>query len=374
MVVRAALGRRWGAALLGVALACSVVLSGCALWARPLSGDSVSRADAAAGALQQAYYMNGRWRGAGYWQNAQGLWVVLDQYQRTHAQVWKVDIAQVYKANSQHGRIGNYLSDYVDDEGWWALDWIRAWDLTGDAGYLKTAEATFADMASTWGGTCGGGVWWNHKKTYKNAIPNELFLLTAVELHERVPGDTAYLGWAEKEATWFQQSGMINGQGLVNDGLGVTCLNNGGNPWTYNQGVILAGLAELGQVTGNAADLALARRIGDAAVAHLVTPEGVLYERGCEPGGSCGGDGALFKGIFVRYLWWLYRYAPEPQYKQLLAVSTEAIWTKDRGAEGTFGLHWSGPPTALVTVQGNISAVMALTSTATELPTVARRV
>ena len=359
--------------LVGLAVACAVAVSGCALGARTLSAGSVARADAAAAGLQQVYWVNGRWRGASYWQFAQGLWVVLDQYQRTHGQQWKDDIAQVYKSNSQHGQIGNYRSDYVDDEGWWALDWIRAWDLTGDPAYLNTAKDTFADMAGTWDNTCGGGVWWNHRKTYKNAIPNELFLLTAIELHERIPGDTEYLGWAQKEAGWFQQSGMINSLGQVNDGLGVTCINNGGNPWTYNQGVILAGLAELGHVTGNAADLALARRIADAAVAHSVNQNGVLYEHGCEPSGSCGKDGALFKGIFVRYLWWLYHYAPEPQYKRLLTVSTDSIWANDRTSDGTFGLHWSGPAPAIPSAQEDISAAMALTSTATALPTPPRR-
>lgn len=36
-----------------------------------------------------------------------------------------------------------------------------------------------------------------------------------------------YLNWANKEWTWFNSSGLINNQFLINDGLS-NCKNNGG--------------------------------------------------------------------------------------------------------------------------------------------------
>jgi predicted alpha-1,6-mannanase (GH76 family) len=38
---------------------------------------------------------------------------------------------------------------------------------------------------------------------------------------------------------------MINGDGLINDGLNAQGENNGQATWTYNQGVILGGLVAL---------------------------------------------------------------------------------------------------------------------------------
>jgi len=361
---------------LAVGLTVAALVCGCAV-SSPAPATPAARADAAASALMQNFYQGGRFQGAGYWQNAQGLWVILDEYQRTHAPRWAQDIAQMYLANSQ-GATGNYRAAYVDDEGWWAVDWIRAWDLTGNPAYLRSAKEVFAHMASDWGGDCGGGVYWNHTDTYKNAIPNELFLQVATMLHEVTPGDSgpnSYLAWAKKEAGWFLSSGMINQAGLVNDGLTSTCRNNGGTPWTYNQGVILAGLAELYHITGDRQYLQAAERIAGAATAHLVDGTGVLYEEGCEPRDTCGADGALFKGIFVRSLWWLYRYDPRPQYLALLQRSTNALWGQDRTPLNTFGLHWAGPaPMALMaSVEEDISATMALTATATSLPTPPRR-
>ena len=41
-----------------------------------------------------------------------------------------------------------------------------------------------------------------------------------------------YLNWATTEWQWFESSGLINSQSLINDGLtNDTCQNNGGTVW-----------------------------------------------------------------------------------------------------------------------------------------------
>eukprot|EP01048_Picozoa_sp_COSAG05_P026518 COSAG05_NODE_7281_length_833_cov_1.297003_1_plen_117_part_00 len=67
---------------------------------------------------------------------------------------------------------------------------------------------------------CGGGIWWSTKHSYRNAIANELFLVTAAKLGRR--------DWASKQWRWFNASGMINADSLINDGLSQTCQNNHG--------------------------------------------------------------------------------------------------------------------------------------------------
>jgi predicted alpha-1,6-mannanase (GH76 family) len=87
---------------------------------------------------------------------------------------------------------------------------------------------------------------------YKNAITNELFLTLAVLLHQRNPAG-GYLTWAQREWDWFSSAGLIGPDGLVNDGLTAACQNNGGTTWTYNQGVILGGLAACSRSPATAA-------------------------------------------------------------------------------------------------------------------------
>ena len=99
-----------------------------------------------------------------------------------------------------------------------------------------------------------------------------------------------YLDWAMKEWQWFQSSGMINSQNLINDGLtNDTCENNGGTVWSYNQGVILGALTELARATSDDSYITTAKTIADAAIANLTDASGVLHDP-CEP--DCGADGS----------------------------------------------------------------------------------
>ena len=157
-------------------------------------------------------------------------------------------LANTFDRNSKK----NFLNEYYDDEGWWALGWAGAYELTHEARYLEMAELIFADMAGGWDDTiCGGGIWWKKPKQYKNAIANELFLSVAAKLASLTPDAqkrATYLDWAQREWKWFAASGMINSENLVNDGLDAACHNNHRTTWTYNQGVILGGLTVLAKV------------------------------------------------------------------------------------------------------------------------------
>lgn len=117
--------------------------------------------------------------------------------------------------------------------------YMRSYDVTGNWQYLQTAESIFADIAKAYNTTpCsggGGGVWWDRAETYVNAIANELFLDVAAHLANRAgPRSWYYLNWAKKQWTWFQNSGLINSQHLINDGLtNDTCKNNNRTTWSY---------------------------------------------------------------------------------------------------------------------------------------------
>ena len=169
----------------------------------------------AVAALQRRYGAGG-YRATRSWQSANALDATIDYMRASGSPDFLADLNETFRAH--HGR-DNFLNGYYDDEGWWALTWINAYDLTGNAAYLGQAKDIFADMTGGWDGTCGGGIWWSKARHYKNAIANELFLQVAVALHERAPGDTFYANWAQREWAWFQGSGMLTGSHLVIDGL-----------------------------------------------------------------------------------------------------------------------------------------------------------
>jgi len=102
--------------------------------------------------------------------------------------------------------------------------------------YLEMAKFDADYMYEYVDNVCGGGIWWNIYRNYKNAITNELYIYTAAALHNRIPGDTKYLNQATTMWNWFKGSGMINEDNLINDGLRDDCSNNRQTTWTYNQG------------------------------------------------------------------------------------------------------------------------------------------
>lgn len=106
--------------------------------------------------------------------------------------------------------------------------------MTGNRKYLTAAQAIFADMDKAYGTTPCGGLWWDKQKTYVNAIANELYIDVAAHLAVRLPeqGGGRYLDRATEAWDWFLESGMIDGQWNINDGLdSATCENNGKTVW-----------------------------------------------------------------------------------------------------------------------------------------------
>ena len=290
----------------------------------------------------------------GWWNSANTITVLANESRALKTRRYELAIDNTFQNASTAEHTQNFLNDYNDDEGWWALAWVDAYDLTGKQKYLAMAETIFTDIAGQWEtGTCGGGVWWSKKTRYKNAIANELFLELAAALANRaatVEEKQKYLDWAEREWAWFHASGMINAQNLVNDGLDSThpdaCANNGRTTWSYNQGVILGGLVELYKADRDPALLPEAQAIAHAAITHLVNANGILVDRSVS-----GGDAPQFKGIFLRNLMALDAAAPDPAYKSFAQANAESILANDQDAASDrdapkgplWGALWQGP-------------------------------
>jgi len=293
--------------------------------------------------LQSWYTQNtGLYQTTGWWNSGNAITVLANYSRVSHNRSYDPIFANTLQ--QAQNTFKGFINNYYDDEGWWALAWIDAYDLTKNRQYLSIAESIFTDMSNGWDSTCGGGIWWSKDKNYKNAIANELFLSVAAHLAARSPkrSDRAqYTTWAQKEWTWFSNSGMINAQNLVNDGLNLsTCKNNQQNTWSYNQGVILGGLTELNKVAPDPVLTGTAQAIATATLSHLTDANGVLHDI-CEP--NCGADGVQFKGIFVRNLMALDDASPDTRYKTFADTNAESIWNSSQGPNYQFGQIWSGP-------------------------------
>ena len=261
------------------------VVNCCGLWR--------SRASLAFGELQYQFWNEsaGMWRSSMWWQAANTVEVIanLGLASAGEKDVVLHVLDRVFNATANDtiarcdDRVDLTFSGYFDDELWWGLGWLRAYELTKDAKFLNRSRAIFDDIVNrSWTNeSCGGGACWqassdpaDMRHCYKNAITNELFFSLGVRLsavyarrcrsaeterEDKVTEATArdcdaaaYTGsWAQAELDWFVSSGMINSSSLVNDGLDTfathpeVCMNNQRTAYTYNQGVLLSGLGEL---------------------------------------------------------------------------------------------------------------------------------
>ena len=297
----------------------------------------------------------GLWQTGGWWNAANALAVVIAYTMRTRAPTYQSAIATTFEKNKgwalcragQWFYPGRFINHYYDDEGWWALTWITAYDLTGEQRYLNMARTIFADMTRGWDTRCGGGLMWKKWDgprwvPYKNAITNELFLTLAARLYQRTSLER-YRTWALQAWTWFEASHLLNAQHLINDGLDRSCRNNGRPTWTYNQGVILGGLVDLARITQDVSYQALAHAIAAAALSTLVDASGILTEPGEAQAPSSDADLPQFKGIFMRHLAYLDAADPRPAYREFIIRNADSIWHKNRTVANQFGLHWAGP-------------------------------
>jgi len=289
--------------------------------------------------LQQWYAPDtGLWKSTGWWNSANALSVLIDYSRITHA----YDPSDVLTQSLHQHLYPNFLNDYYDDEGWWALAWIDAYDLTRNPQYLTLASSIFDDMSGGWDNVCGGGIWWSKHRTYKNAIANELFLSVAAHLANRAtsPEQAAtYETWAEREWDWFQHSSMIRADNQINDGLDKNCKNNNKTAWSYNQGVILGGLSELATLLHKNDPLQHADHIANAAIKNLSDADGILHDV-CEP--NCGDDGPQFKGIFMRNLALLDHQHPQRLYDHFILANSASILAHLDDSHA-IGIDWAAP-------------------------------
>ncbi|MFI6096438.1 glycoside hydrolase family 76 protein [Lentzea sp. NPDC051213] len=338
-------GRHYGGAVRACGREAAHQEGSCTAWARP----APTRARAAADALLYSYDPSPGWWPNSWWNSAATLTSVIDSGVREYDWI----IARTFDVN--RGRFaagqrstdpidGDFISRSIDDSAWWALAWVAAYDRTGDQRYLAMASTIAAYVHQFWDpGTCGGGVWWDRERTYKNAVTSGLYLRLTASVHRRTPGDSVWLQRARTAANWYLGSGLINSAGLVNDGLTRDCRNNGQMVWSYNQGLGIGGLVEVWRATGDTRFLDGARRLADAAIASPQLTRGGVLTESCDIGqSSCDDNQKQFKGIFMRYFADLTKATNSAVYQRYARQQSDSIWATDRDALNRIGQRWAG--------------------------------
>lgn len=304
------------------------------------------RAAAAMIPLAAFYHVEtGRWDQNEWWTSANQLHTLLDYSRETGDPQYFAQIDTTFTKNRAND-FGD--SHYYNDDAWWAIAWLKAFDLTHQQKYLSMAKTIFSRMSGGWDDACEGGIYWGSAAAgvdalkYKNAISNSLFLQLASMLHQRTPGDSgpgSYLDWAKREWAWIKASGLINDKNQVFDGLNnLNECKPDGAVFTYNQGAMVGALVDFAAASADASLLDNASAIAQATMSSMATADGVLQDAPC-PGEAC----VPFKGIFMRNLAHLNSARPSTLLRSYMLLQGDALWLNSRNTTDQFGYEWHLP-------------------------------
>ncbi|WP_327139209.1 glycoside hydrolase family 76 protein [Nocardia sp. NBC_01327] len=300
----------------------------CTRWTAPADPPPDQRMRAVERLLDRYDHGTGLWEhDASTWQSAKALTTVIDYMGRTGDRQYLGYLDETFR----HGDIARtgvpVQTGYNDDELWWALAWIRAFDLTQEPRYLDAARKIVDRLGDQRASFCDGGLAWA-----RTGIDPDLHPWTQV--------------W-----DWFTTGAgraLLDPSGVVNDHLdqyGSTCvLVDENRRWTYDQGMLISGLVALYRASGNSALLTSADRIAGAAThdGSVFIQNGILNEPSATtcPGPECH-DAETYKGVLVR------------GYRELVDTGRSEVATREfltrqtyslRDTADEYGFRWQGLP------------------------------
>ncbi|GMH90903.1 hypothetical protein TrST_g5942 [Triparma strigata] len=239
----------------------------------------------------------------------------------------------------------NTFETSSDDQLWWTLSWISCSPYSSE--YLYRSKALHFHVLETWNsGYCGGGVLWDSSLTYKNAITNALLILSSCEIF-KVTEERQYLQTAIKTWEWFAESGMINSDNLVVDGLTEDC-NPTGDPFSYNSGILIHSLSSLYEITNDKVYLANATFVANAALERFQSSDapGILADDCCKSVDDCdcNHDGISFHGILARSLAAFVKAGGDVDgnVASVLKFNAETAWDNRDADTNQIGIAWEG--------------------------------
>ncbi|MBQ7354063.1 MAG: hypothetical protein IJW62_00925 [Clostridia bacterium] len=223
--------------------------------------------------------------------------------------------------NASRGGQGDY---YYDDDAWICIQFLNAYELSGDAQYLQKAEETLEFLWTGWDDVLGGGIYWDKSYGGKNTCANgpiAISYLWAYQLTQKAE----YLEKGRMIYDWCREK-LLEGS-LYIDSLGK---DGGRNGWkaAYNQGVMIYAGAQLYEITGDETYLKQARMTTNATLSLMFTGSGSKTKMN---------DNPIYKSWCVGWLTrgYLKFYSVDPKksgtaMKKLEAVLTNTLETKDK--------------------------------------------
>ena len=293
-----------------------------------------------------------------YWPTAHALDVLVDLYARNPNAGTKARMDEAV-AGLKVKNGNTYINYYYDDMEWMALACLRAFIATNDTQYKDIALLLWADIKNGWSTDLGGGIWWRKDNSSKNAPSNLPAAILAARLYKAF-NNPADLQWAKDIFNWQKTVLYEPNNGWVYDNIEANGNKNTTWKFTYNQGTFIGAALELYSITNTAFYLADATKAADYAVSSGQLTDianGILKDEG-------GGDGGLFKGIFIRYFNRLIidgglATSKKTRYINFIKANAQKLWSSGTNKNNIlFGSAWNTAPAATTDLTIQLSGIM----------------
>jgi rhamnogalacturonyl hydrolase YesR len=215
---------------------------------------------------------------------------------------------------------------YYDDNAWFVLGFVEAYEVTGDPAYLDWARQTQKFCLSGWDDKLGGGIYWFEDHKSKNTCANAPVAAAAMRLY-LVGKDRDQLDWARRIVDWTRRT-FQDTDGLFWDNVNLEGVVEK-TKWTYNSALMIRSYTLLYQATKDRDYLALARHIADAGIKHWTDPE---------TGGFT--NSARFNHLFSESLLRLYDVTKDVRYLNAVRRDASFAYRYVRDPNGGYHNQW----------------------------------
>ena len=293
-----------------------------------------------------------------YWPSAHALDVLVDLYLRKPSAAIKARMEETV-AGVKAKNSNTYINYYYDDMEWMALACLRAFKATNDVQYKDIAQLLWSDIKGGWSAELGGGIWWRKDNPSKNAPSNLPAAILAARLYKTF-NNADDLDWAKKIYDWQKSVLYEPASGWVYDNIGANGDKNTTWKFTYNQGTFIGAALELYGITNQGGYLNDAIKAADYTLQSgqlTDVSNGTLKSEG-------GGDGGLFKGVFVRYFNRLIidggvESSKKTQYINFMKTNAQKLWNKGTNkSQILFGSDWNSAPASSTDLTTQLSGIM----------------
>lgn len=167
----------------------------------------------------------------------------------------------------------NRFEKYYDDNQWLILGFMDAYEVTGDAFFLKWARRVNRFSLSGWDEKLGGGIYWKIDHQSKNTCANAPGAASAMRLFMTGQAeDKAMQDWAMRIRGWVNATLRDPEDHLYWDNIHLTGRVDR-TKYTYNTALMIRTDVLLYESTRDAFYLEAAKRAADSAITHWVDPK-----------------------------------------------------------------------------------------------------